>query len=486
MFKVMVVEDEPPIARAVKNAIDHTDSDFYVARVCINGREAADILAREDFDVVFTDIKKPIMSGLELAAWIHENKPETMVIILSGFSDFEFAKKALTYKVFDYLLKPINKEKMAELGDRIRAELGTKKDAGKPSADRDTVVILACAGAYLLYGSEVILPGANFWSDERVESFMKRSLKDGEEYVFFNSNIPSERYIVVECDTPERQSEIAGRLFSDFSGEELPVTIIYKKGVRMSEAGKCLAGLREQLIRSLVLDRSQLICVDELPDIYGEIEQPYSKAEIDALTSAIKNGDRAKVRSLFGSILDGMREKDFTQEEVNGFLNVVLDTYALNYPQAMQRKNTSVKHEFVNALAAFTSYDAFLDDVVSILLTLRRDVPASDRNSQLADAVEEYLVRNYAKDITGKTIAREFGFVPSYISRIFKRCKGVSPNEYLTGYRVELAKKIISENPDMKIKEVANRVGFKESYYFSKTFKRETGMWPTELNKREE
>ncbi|MBQ7500516.1 MAG: helix-turn-helix transcriptional regulator, partial [Clostridia bacterium] len=75
---------------------------------------------------------------------------------------------------------------------------------------------------------------------------------------------------------------------------------------------------------------------------------------------------------------------------------------------------------------------------------------------------------------------REFGFVPSYISRIFKRNKGVSPNEFLSRYRIGLARKMLDEDPDMKIKELALNVGFKEPYYFSKTFKRETGLWPTE------
>ena len=59
--------------------------------------------------------------------------------------------------------------------------------------------------------------------------------------------------------------------------------------------------------------------------------------------------------------------------------------------------------------------------------------------------------------------------------------KGVSPSEYLTKYRIKVAKKLLTDDPDMMVKEVANIVGFKESYYFSKTFKRETGMWPTEF-----
>ncbi|MBQ7499634.1 MAG: response regulator, partial [Clostridia bacterium] len=425
MFKVMVVEDEPPIARSVRNAIENADADFTVAKICRNGREAVETLETEDYDIVFTDIRMPIMTGLELAGWIYKNKPGIMTVILSGYSDFEYAKKALAYKVFDYILKPVSKEKISELAERIRSELGAKRSAEHPAEDRDTAVVLACAGAYLLYGSEAFLPGANFWSDDEISRFMEGILKDDESFVFFNSNIPSERYIVIQCDSPERQDHAACAFYERFCGGELPITVVYRRSVRFRDAAKSFNRLREHLIKSLILDCSQLICVNDTLDTFGEIAAPYSKSDIESLTAAIKNGDGNEVRTRFSKILSDMRDSRFTQEEINGFLNVVLDTYALNYPQAMQRKNTSVKHEFVNALASFTSYDAFFDDIVSILMTLRRDVVVSDRNAKLADSVEEYLKANYNKDITGKTLAREFGFVPSYISRIFKRNKGV-------------------------------------------------------------
>ena len=99
--------------------------------------------------------------------------------------------------------------------------------------------------------------------------------------------------------------------------------------------------------------------------------------------------------------------------------------------------------------------------------------------------MEEYLIINYNKNITSDVLSKEFGFVPSYISRLFKRQKGVSPNEYVTKYRIEKTKKLIEENNDLRIKDIADAVGFKESDYFSKTFKRETGMWPTEYSARD-
>jgi YesN/AraC family two-component response regulator len=175
-----------------------------------------------------------------------------------------------------------------------------------------------------------------------------------------------------------------------------------------------------------------------------------------------------------------MRDSRCTQAEVVNLLNVVLDTYTLNYPDKLKRKNSSVKNEVMTAVAGFTTYDALLEDTTSILMTLRRD-DETDRYERLAEDIEEYIKQNYTRTITSETLSREFGFVPSYISRIFKQKKHISPSEYITKYRIKLAKKLMTDNPDIMIKEVANETGFKEAYYFSKTFKRETGMWPTEF-----
>ena len=156
----------------------------------------------------------------------------------------------------------------------------------------------------------------------------------------------------------------------------------------------------------------------------------------------------------------------------------------LKNPADVQRRNISVKHEFVNSLAGFLSYDELTDDITSILLTLRDDRKNEDRYEKLANEVEAYLIMNYRQSITSETLALRFNFVQSYISRIFKRQKGVSPNEFLTHYRMEIAKRYLREQPDMKIRELAPLVGVKDSYYFSKMFKKETGMWPTEYANR--
>lgn len=161
-----------------------------------------------------------------------------------------------------------------------------------------------------------------------------------------------------------------------------------------------------------------------------------------------------------------------------GYLHIELS-------ESYEAEKYQCKKRICQCTCKLCSYDAFIADIISILATLRNDKRDPDRYEQLANEVEEYLINNYNKNITSDVLSKEFGFVPSYISRLFKRQKGVSPNEYVTKYRIEKAKKLIEENNDLRIKDIADAVGFKESYYFSKTFKRETGMWPTEYSARD-
>lgn len=477
----MIAEDEPPIMRAVKAAVEKADKEFVITKCCMNGREACDALSSEDFDIVITDIKMPMMTGIELAGWIYENKPETMVILLSGYQDFEYARKALEYKVFDYILKPVSKEKIKILLERVKAELN-KSGAAQTisSGEKYTVVMLACAGTYLLHGSDVLMPGERIWADDMIEEIMRKTLLDSEEYVFFNTNVQSERIIVVSTENIERQKVIVNEFADNLKGLS-PITIMYKTGVKFKDAGNSIPILREQLIKRIILGRTQLISCDDITESFENMANPYSKEEIEAVTSAIRKGQENDAKQNLKRILLSMRDSSCTQEEVMGLLNVILDTYTLNYPNKLKRKNSTVKRELVNAVAEFTSYDALIEDTASILMTLRGDEADSGRHGQLADEIEKYIKENFNKSITSETLSKEFGFVPSYICRIFKREKGVSPSEYITQYRIQVAKKALIDNPDMMIKEIADMTGFKEAYYFSKTFKRETGMWPTEF-----
>ena len=106
---------------------------------------------------------------------------------------------------------------------------------------------------------------------------------------------------------------------------------------------------------------------------------------------------------------------------------------------------------------------------------------SSSETASVAQRIEQYLRKNYAEHITNQTLGGVFGYVPSYVSMLFRREYGVSPSEYLTNVRIEQAKKRLLEDPNVLIRDVAVAVGFKSQHHFSRTFKNHEGVWPSDF-----
>lgn len=123
MYRIVIVEDEAPIRRNLKNKIEECNLTFEVVEVFRNGEQIIKWLERNDVDVVFTDIKMPIMNGLELSKKIYETYRDIFVVIISGYNNFEYAREAIKYRVTDYLCKPVDllelKSLLKELKDKI-------------------------------------------------------------------------------------------------------------------------------------------------------------------------------------------------------------------------------------------------------------------------------------------------------------------------------------------------------------------------------
>lgn len=95
-------------------------------------------------------------------------------------------------------------------------------------------------------------------------------------------------------------------------------------------------------------------------------------------------------------------------------------------------------------------------------------------------AVETYLEDHFADPITSRTLSDQFGLVPAYLAKLFKEHRGVSPSKYLINLRIEKARELMQSQPGLQVKEISSLVGFGDSLYFSRVFKKETGIWPTE------
>ena len=120
MIRVMIVEDEPHAQRRLQRMIERLDDFFRIEATAMDGEEALDILKTTRCDVVFTDIRMPIMDGVELMQRVRRQYPEMMLVVLSGYSDFSYVSEAVRSQAVDYLLKPLTEEALSGLLSQLK------------------------------------------------------------------------------------------------------------------------------------------------------------------------------------------------------------------------------------------------------------------------------------------------------------------------------------------------------------------------------
>ncbi len=132
IYSLIIVDDELIARKTLEDYVNDFCDDFEIAGIFSDGVQACEFLKNNHADVVFTDVKMPKMSGIELTKYIYENNIDTKVIIISGYSEFKYAQEALKYGAVDYLLKIVGEDEFLAVMDKLRRLL--KKD-GKDSAD---------------------------------------------------------------------------------------------------------------------------------------------------------------------------------------------------------------------------------------------------------------------------------------------------------------------------------------------------------------
>ena len=133
MIRVVIAEDESPIARELNYLIRTEDPSFKIVKHVLNGKEGISFFESESADVIFTDINMPVVDGFELLSYVKKNHPSIVCVILTGFSEFSYAKKAISLGVVEYLLKPVDAAELSSLLGRIKTKIATSTDCKERS-----------------------------------------------------------------------------------------------------------------------------------------------------------------------------------------------------------------------------------------------------------------------------------------------------------------------------------------------------------------
>lgn len=498
MIRVMIVEDEPPIAQSIKLLAEAYDKSIRVEHIAINGRRALEYLEHSEVDIVFSDIKMPVMDGLELARILQERYPDVMMIIVSGFSDFEFARHAIRYGVSNYLLKPVSAGHIAEVlqgaTDEVkkRRELRTRSllesavlSDGGISTGEDSLngVVLLYGGAYPLIPDEGILGMQDLWNVAFIEELLEQQLA-GESGLCVRGRNQLELAVVFPATAPEHIREVAEGLFGQLAGNgEMPVTIaVWEQAVPLHTVADVFARLRKRIHRHIRLFRSQML----MNGGEGDNAAWSSDTQQTNLLLALKTKQLEEIHRFVEELVDSAifqsaRQRDF---------ELCMEKIALRHFDKLLSMNElgELRYEIQSAISTSMHPSELVDELSRILyawVAIDREQNGGD-DQQLCEQMAQFLRENYRDNIRGADLARHFGYSSTQLAKKFKSRYGVSVSEFVNNFRIELAKTILQSNKKAMIKEVAIDVGYKDQYYFSKLFKKIVGVWPTEYSRTDE
>ena len=493
-MKLLIVDDEYFIRVRVRKCIEWSDFGFETILDCSDGLEAIEILDKEQIDLIVADISMPRLNGLELCAEVINRQLHTQVILLTGYDKFEYAKKAVSLDVVEYILKPVDKHEMQNAVLKALSRINSAHSLQvNTSVIADSLMKEEINTIFSIMFSDSV--SAQQIQEDRLAKLGLR--KDQDYYIVFSDTSGK-----IETDLSDG-SVISGEIASGkvwiFSADtatrdslsELFTCI--KVGMSSAHCGipsELFIAYREAKLvfcQRLLEDSVSFFSYDYYYSINDKNNIDYLMSAHDDFSKAIRKNNTELAISVFENTISSLIERQCTVFSLYLFIqNILADLQFTNTSQE-QRWNTTSMFS-VRALEIILS-NASLDMICAQIKKLIEDrasdeVLASDSGQAIIRAVKEEVKTNYSDiNLSLNTIAQKLSMNASYLSNTFSTLCGQTLGNYITKIRMEKARELI-ENGEMKLSEIVDAVGYSDQYYFSKRFKKYFGYSPKTVQKK--
>lgn len=533
MLKVFLVEDESIVREGLRDNIPWEQYGYKFVGEASDGEMALPLIQKTQPDVLLTDIRMPFMDGLSLSRIVHQEFPDTKIIIISGYDDFEYARQAISLGVEQYLLKPITRANLqkvlTELRIKIEAEQEQKRYQEK-FQDETREHEQFSRTDFFVKVFEGRIPVQDIY-----EEAAKLSLK-----------LNASCYNLIMVSLLEKcQGTGSGFETEDFGRkrEELlryfmryPEHIVFRWNV--NTYGVLIKGVAEQMqeLTGRCLENIERICrpAEEILDWYAAAGEPverlsllaecyskvnhvfayrflmpavhiFTKEVTDQYMPAVENG---KIGDIDSAKLDQELIRDFLVKGNHDEVADFVDSYLLSLQEALKSRmfqNYLVFHIYFVSMAYVESlgYDkkelltllgeeqiqevnlnieelsAYIQKILGRAIELR-DRESDNQSKKILKKALDYIEENYTQEsLSLNTVAGEVNVSANYFSAIFSQMTGGTFTEYVTQKRMEKAKKLLRQT-GRHTGEIAQEVGYKDPHYFSFVFKKTQGCTPRE------
>ena len=517
-MKILIVDDESIILEKLKMSVGQifTEKDNILS--ANNAGKALDLILSEQPDIILTDIRIPGKDGLYISSFVHQNFPDKVVILITGFSDFKYAQTAIKNHVFDYILKPIDENILKESLQKAVRTITERKNQTIMRKKYETYLNKNIKNLQKDFFERLLFRNtASISSTFKEETAMLRLDHIKSYYLMYCKCITNEvkslekEYYFAHIAEHYLQEHIPDALIFSYGNalyslcpniDELQLTKIIsfihselkKNGVLMSAAvSNCSETLSDiPLLRSQTVEIFNTLKNSEhFVMLYRDLESSpvmgmYEKSNyFQVFLNALSAGDNSALQKRFSEITTLFSGE--STDEFDSFMYSFMTLFLSFFQSSSQELSDSVcsatrtqKDLFASAASSEKKAEIFQNWLQQISGFLNAD--KITKNNYLTSQLIEYIRANYEKPLSLYSIADEFNRSTPYISRLIKQTTGKNFTDLLTDLRIQKAKELLKTS-SYHVNEISHMVGYPNFRYFSRIFKQQTGMTPNDYRK---
>ncbi|GGM24222.1 hypothetical protein GCM10011351_07490 [Paraliobacillus quinghaiensis] len=512
-MKALIIDDEKHVREGLILLANWENVGITCILEAADGLEAKKLIQQHKPEIIFTDMHMPKCDGIQLIKWLYTSECTSKIIAVSGYDDFKYMKNAITYGIFDYLLKPINindlnetlSKAVKEWKEQNKVRLSNKihdqaiwdhqlsnvldkpnppliiVDYIKEKYDVNIVQELCTIGLFSIKmylskhnqeDTRSIISSILTICNDKLSKYKKgiafRNINKEDEIVLLLWQLNEEHYVINQIILQIKQ-ETNINCFIALGEPALQLVDTYQSAREIYKTHN----LMEVDFQSIVTKQqtNDSFQTTQLFDYTEEIKWAMQSGSMEQLDKILK-----KIFTTF------QKNNCFTMEQLELWesqFNILKEHWLKEY-EINKSDHIYIGTDYWNENGSF-NFNKFQEEKrreFYDLLTKMHHVHFRKEKSSV-QLIEEYIKNNFQKDITLSDIAERFYLSREYISRKFKKQFNKTITDYITQLRIEKSKELL-KNPHLKVYEVGSSVGYKNDKYFIKVFKKIEGITPRE------
>lgn len=501
-MKLLIVDDEKQILNGLANGINWESIEIDNILTAENGLSGLEKFKKERPEIILTDIRMAGMNGIELAKNIRKEDKFAKIIILSGYSEFSYAKEAFKAGVVDYLLKPVD---IPELLNKVKE---TKKEIENNLEYRKANLKKIFEKQTELSASEIEFC-AKFFKEE-FDGFLNIILI---EIDLLKENIDENKKIILLSEIKKVLNMYGWKILWDNPAgvvainKDISESRIENKIERFKSHFRNLNNeMENRLGMTFSFAVSRTGKIEELNKLYQNVENRmqqrfymYKRSFItedndneklkksfffcdNKLLNHIENFDYEFCSEYITNIFDNLKQQQIIDRnyiiDISGqIINLLLNTFIKMGINVVSISKTNEISFIVPSELFLESYKDWLLDIYNIMIEKGKE-KSGKKYSNIVLKATEYIEKHYKNDISLSDVADYVGRSKNYFCHIFKEEMKLSFIDYQNNFRIEKAKSFLRDT-DYPIARIAENVGFTDYKYFSKMFKKITNLTPS-------